>query len=68
MFDRCRGGTADVGLYTNPDKTTAELPVFTCLGAICSLIDQLDLAGGFKFGLNKPETDLTVQSALVFKS
>lgn len=57
----------DIGLYTNPDKATAELPVFSCLGAIYSVTDYLDLAGGFKFGLNKPETDLTVQSALVFK-
>lgn len=43
------------------------MPAFSCAGLIYSITEQLDLAGGFKFGLNKPETDLTLHSALVFK-
>ena len=58
---------ADIGMYTNPDKTTNQMPAFSCAGVIYSITDRLDLAGGFKIGLNKPETDLTLQSALVFK-
>lgn len=58
---------ADIGVSTNPDKATTQMPAFSCAGLIYSITEQLDLAGGFKFGLNKPETDLTLQSALVFK-
>lgn len=58
---------ADIGTGTNPDITTSELPLFSCFGLIYSFADYLDMAGGFKFGLNKPETDLMLQSALVLK-
>ena len=58
---------ADIGTGTNPDKTTSQMPVFSCAGIIYSLTDYLDIAAGAKFGLNKPETDTTLQSALVLK-
>lgn len=58
---------ADIGTGTNPDKMTSEMPLFSCAGLIYSFTNNLDLAGGFKFGMNKPETDLTLQSALVLK-
>ena len=58
---------ADIGTGTNPDKTTSQMPAFSCAGVIYSLTDYLDIAAGAKFGLNKPETDVTLQSALVLK-
>ncbi|MDK9717670.1 MAG: hypothetical protein OEL57_07145 [Trichlorobacter sp.] len=58
---------ADIGTGTNLDKTTSEMPVFSCAGLIYSLTEYLDIAAGAKFGLNKPETDITLQSALVLK-
>lgn len=58
---------ADIGTGTNPDKTTSQMPAFSCAGIIYSLTDYLDIAAGAKFGLNKPETDTTLQSALVLK-
>jgi len=58
---------ADFGTGTNPDKTTSQMPAFSCAGVIYSLTDYLDIAAGAKFGLNKPETDVTLQSALVLK-
>lgn len=58
---------ADIGTGTNPDRGSRQLPTFTCGGIIYSLTDYLDIAGGFKIGLNKPETDLMLQSAVVLK-
>lgn len=58
---------ADIGTGTNPDKATSEMPTFSCAGLIYSLTDYLDIAAGAKFGLNKPETDTTLQSALILK-
>jgi hypothetical protein len=58
---------ADIGMGTNPDKTTSEMPAFSCAGIVYSLTDYFDIAVGAKFGLNKPETDTTLQSALVLK-
>lgn len=58
---------ADIGTGTNPDRATSEMPTFSCAGLIYSLTDYLDIAAGAKFGLNKPETDTTLQSALVLK-
>ena len=58
---------ADIGTGTNPDKTTSQMPAFSCGGIIYSLTDYFDIAAGAKFGLNKPETDTTLQSALVLK-
>jgi hypothetical protein len=50
---------ADFGTSTNPDKNNSELPVFGLGGFIYSLKKNLDLSAGVKFGLTKPETDLT---------
>jgi hypothetical protein len=50
---------ADFGTSTNPDKNNSELPVFGLGGFIYSVSKNLDLSAGVKFGLTKPETDLT---------
>lgn len=50
----------DIGIETNTDKGPATDPVFLVVGLIYELSESVDLALGVKYGLNKPETDLTV--------
>jgi len=58
---------ADFGLATNPDKTTNELPVYALTGLRYEINDHLDIDAGIKFGLTKPETDVTALYGLVLK-
>ena len=58
---------ADFGLATNPDKTSNELPVYALTGLRYEINDHLDVDAGVKFGLTKPETDLTAVYGLVLK-
>ncbi len=58
---------ADFGLATNPDKTSNELPVYALTGLRYEINDHLDVDAGIKFGLTKPETDLTAVYGLVLK-
>ena len=58
---------ADFGLATNPDKTSNELPVYALTGLRYEINDHLDIDAGIKFGLTKPETDLTAVYGLVLK-
>jgi hypothetical protein len=58
---------ADFGLATNPDKTSNELPVYALTGLRYELSDNLDIDAGIKFGLTKPETDVTAVYGLVLK-
>jgi len=47
----------DVGVSTNPDKASSEMPVYALGGAIYSLNANVDLSLGLKFGVTKPEPD-----------
>ena len=58
---------ADFGLATNPDKTSNELPVYALTGLRYEINDHLDIDAGIKFGLTKPETDVTALYGLVLK-
>ncbi len=58
---------ADFGISTNPDKTTNELPVYALTGLRYEINDHLDVDAGVKFGLTKPETDVTALYGLVLK-
>jgi len=58
---------ANVGLETNPDKTSDTPPVFFIGGAIYSLTDYLDLDLGVKVGLTKPETDLALLAGIAWR-
>jgi hypothetical protein len=58
---------ADFGLTTNPDKTSNELPVYALTGLRYEINDHLDIDAGIKFGLTKPETDVTAVYGLVLK-
>ena len=58
---------ADLGLATNPDKASNELPVYALTGLRYKLNDHLDVDAGIKFGLTSPETDITAVYGLVLK-
>jgi hypothetical protein len=58
---------ADFGLATNPDKTSNELPVYALTGLRYEINAHLDIDAGIKFGLTKPETDVTAVYGLVLK-
>lgn len=51
---------ANIGAEKNPDKTSSTDPAFILGGVIYSLTENIDIDFGVKFGLNKPETDLTL--------
>lgn len=58
---------ADFGLATNPDKSSKELPVYALTGLRYEINEHLDIDTGIKFGLTKPETDVTALYGLVLK-
>jgi hypothetical protein len=58
---------ANVGLETNPDKTSDTPPAFFIGGAIYSLTDYLDLDLGVKVGLTKPETDVALLAGVALR-
>lgn len=58
---------ADVGLATNPDRGSHELPVYALTGARYQINEHLDINAGIKFGLTRPETDITALYGVVFK-
>lgn len=58
---------ADFGLSSNPDKTSYELPVYALTGLRYAINDHLDINAGVKFGLTRPETDVTALYGLVLK-
>lgn len=58
---------ADFGLATNPDKSSNDLPVYALTGLRYEINDHLDIDAGIKFGLTKPETDVTALYGLVLK-
>lgn len=49
----------DFGVATNEDKAVNDMPVFGLIGAMYSINRNVDLSGGVKVGLTKPETDLS---------
>ncbi len=58
---------ADFGLQTNPDKGSNDLPVYALTGLRYEINEHLDVDAGIKFGLTKPETDVTALYGLVLK-
>lgn len=58
---------ANVGLETNPDKTSNTPPVFCIAGSIYSVTDWLDVDLGVKVGLTKPETDVSMLAGVALR-
>ncbi len=50
----------NIGVETSTDKGTASTPAFLIVGLIHEMRKNLDLALGFKYGLNKSETDFSL--------
>lgn len=50
---------ADIGFSSNPEQSVNEMPAFGLLGAIYTINKTIDASIGAKFGLTKPETDVT---------
>ena len=58
---------ADFGLATNPDKGSNDLPVYALTGVRYEISDFMDINAGVKFGLTKPEDDVTALYGIVLK-
>lgn len=58
---------ADFGVSTTADKTTNELTAYALTGARYEINDFLDVNAGIKFGLTKPEDDITALYGVVLK-
>lgn len=58
---------ADVGVETNPDKTSNKHPAFILGGMIYSITENLDIDVGVKGGLNKPETDTAIRAGITMR-
>jgi hypothetical protein len=64
-----KGVTAvlDFGVATNPDKRSNGLPVYALVGARYEINELLDISGGVKRGLTRPENDIEVLYGLTLK-
>jgi len=58
---------ADFGLATNPDKGSNDHPVYALTRARYEINEHLDINAGVKFGLTKPEDDVTALYGIVLK-
>lgn len=57
----------DFGVATNPDKRSNGLPVYALVGARYEINELLDINGGVKRGLTRPENDIEVLYGLTLK-
>jgi len=57
----------NVGLETNPDRTSDTPPVFCVLGGIYSVTEWLDVDLGVKIGITKPETDVSMLAGVAMR-
>jgi hypothetical protein len=58
---------ADIGIETNPEKSSNTHPAFILGGIIYSISENLDVDLGIKGGLNKPETDYSILAGITFR-
>lgn len=58
---------ADFGLATTADRSTRQLSTCALIGARYEINDHLNLNAGVKFGLTRPEDDLTALYGIVLK-
>lgn len=56
----------DVGFRRNPDPTVGTAPAFALVGLNYAINDHVMLDAGFKFGLNKQETDHSITAGVTF--
>ncbi|MEW6162517.1 MAG: transporter [Nitrospirota bacterium] len=58
---------ADIGMETNPDKSSNTHPAFILCGFIYSISEDLDVDFGLKGGLNKPEADYSILAGITLR-
>lgn len=58
---------ADFGIATAEERGTDDLAAYALVGARYEMNDYLDIYGGVKFGLSKPEDDVAVLYGLMLK-
>jgi long-subunit fatty acid transport protein len=58
---------ANMGIERNPDDQAKYDPAFLIGGIIYSINENIDIDLGVKYGLNKPETDMTALAGLAFR-
>lgn len=58
---------ADIGIETNPDKSSNTYPAFVLGGIIYSMLENFDIDFGVKGGLNKPEVDYSILAGITFR-
>jgi len=58
---------ANIGAERNPDKSSNKHPAFILGGLIYSITENFDIDIGIKGGLNKPETDWTILTGVVWR-
>jgi hypothetical protein len=58
---------ADIGVTTNPDRSSIVPPAYILGGFICSPIESIDIGLGIKGGLNSPETDLSIRGGITWR-
>ena len=58
---------ANVGIERNADATSGTHPAFALGGLICQISDKFSIDGGIKFGITKPEDDVTYLFGVTMK-
>jgi hypothetical protein len=58
---------ANIGMERNPGKTSEINPAFILGGLVYSVMEYLDVDAGIKYGLNKPETDVTYLAGITWR-
>lgn len=58
---------ANAGIERNPDDPAKYDPAFLIGGIIYSINENIDIDLGVKYGLNKPETDISAMAGLAFR-
>jgi hypothetical protein len=57
----------DIGVETNPDKSSNTPPAYVLGGLIYSVSDNFDVGFGIKGGLTRPETDIAVRGGITWR-
>ncbi len=57
----------DIGVETNPEKSSDTPPAYILGGLIYSVSENFDIGLGLKGGLTKPETDIAVRGGITWR-
>ena len=57
----------DIGVESNPDRTSVTPPAYILGGFIYSPVENFDIGLGIKGGLNKVETDISIRGGITWR-